>query len=50
MPAIEEEDTLDEALRQYQIDIAKATISRRRFMTGAAIAHTPSTNSANVRA
>jgi spermidine/putrescine transport system substrate-binding protein len=29
---------VDEAVRQYQIDIAKATISRRRFMTGAAIA------------
>jgi spermidine/putrescine transport system substrate-binding protein len=29
---------MDEALRQYQIDIARAHISRRRFMTGAAIA------------
>jgi spermidine/putrescine transport system substrate-binding protein len=29
---------MDEALRQYQLDIAKATISRRRFMTGAAMA------------
>ena len=33
-----EEDTLDEALRQYQLDIARANISRRRFMTGAALA------------
>lgn len=29
---------MDEALRQYQLDIAKATISRRRFMAGAALA------------
>jgi len=29
---------MDEALRQYQVDIARAQISRRRFMTGAAIA------------
>lgn len=29
---------MDEALRQYQIDIAKAQVSRRRFMTGAALA------------
>jgi spermidine/putrescine transport system substrate-binding protein len=29
---------VDEAVRQYRLDIAKATISRRRFMTGAAIA------------
>jgi spermidine/putrescine transport system substrate-binding protein len=29
---------MDEALRQYQMDIARAHISRRRFMTGAAIA------------
>ena len=29
---------MDEALRQYQIDIARATITRRRFMTGAALA------------
>jgi spermidine/putrescine transport system substrate-binding protein len=29
---------VDEAVRQYQMDIAKAHISRRRFMTGAAIA------------
>ncbi len=31
---------MDEALRQYQLDIARATISRRRFMTGAALAGT----------
>ncbi len=29
---------MDEALRQYQLDIARAAISRRRFMTGAALA------------
>jgi spermidine/putrescine transport system substrate-binding protein len=29
---------VDEALRQYQLDIARANISRRRFMTGAALA------------
>ena len=29
---------MDEALRQYQLDIARANISRRRFMTGAALA------------
>ena len=29
---------MDEALRQYQLDIARAQISRRRFMTGAALA------------
>jgi spermidine/putrescine transport system substrate-binding protein len=29
---------VDEALRQYQIAIARANISRRRFMTGAALA------------
>jgi spermidine/putrescine transport system substrate-binding protein len=29
---------VDEAIRQYQADIAKAQISRRRFMTGAALA------------
>jgi len=29
---------MDEALRQYKLDIARAQISRRRFMTGAAIA------------
>ncbi len=29
---------MDEALRQYQIAIARANISRRRFMTGAALA------------
>ena len=29
---------MDEALRQYQLDIAKAHLSRRRFMTGAALA------------
>lgn len=29
---------MDEALRQYQADIARAQISRRRFMTGAALA------------
>jgi spermidine/putrescine transport system substrate-binding protein len=29
---------MDEAVRQYKLDIAKAAISRRRFMTGAAIA------------
>ena len=33
-----EEDTLDESLRQYQLGIARAHISRRRFMTGAALA------------
>src|ERR1700730_13668645 len=32
--------TMDEALRQYQADIARAQISRRRFMTGAALATT----------
>lgn len=38
-PAVElEEETVDEALRQYQIAIARAHISRRRFMTGAALA------------
>jgi spermidine/putrescine transport system substrate-binding protein len=31
---------VDEALRQYQLDIARATISRRRFMAGAALAGT----------
>ena len=35
---MEEDTTVDEALRQYQIDIARAQISRRRFMTGAALA------------
>src|ERR1700704_4732037 len=30
--------TMDDALRQYQADIARAQISRRRFMTGAALA------------
>jgi spermidine/putrescine transport system substrate-binding protein len=29
---------VDEALRQYQLDIARAQISRRRFMAGAALA------------
>ena len=29
---------MDEALRRYQLDIARAQISRRRFMTGAALA------------
>jgi spermidine/putrescine transport system substrate-binding protein len=29
---------MDEALRQYQLDIARARISRRRFMAGAALA------------
>ncbi len=29
---------MDEALRQYQLDIARAQMSRRRFMTGAALA------------
>jgi len=29
---------MDEALRQYQADLARAQISRRRFMTGAALA------------
>ena len=29
---------MDEALRQYTLDIARAQISRRRFMTGAALA------------
>jgi spermidine/putrescine transport system substrate-binding protein len=29
---------VDEALRQYRLDIARARISRRRFMTGAALA------------
>jgi spermidine/putrescine transport system substrate-binding protein len=29
---------MDEALRQYQVDLARATISRRRFMAGAAMA------------
>ena len=29
---------MDEALRQYQLDIARAQISRRRFMAGAALA------------
>jgi spermidine/putrescine transport system substrate-binding protein len=33
-----EEDVMDEALRQYQLDMARAQISRRRFMTGAALA------------
>src|SRR4029077_2000644 len=31
-------ETMDEALRQYQADIARAQITRRRFMTGAALA------------
>ncbi|HEY5630018.1 MAG TPA: spermidine/putrescine ABC transporter substrate-binding protein [Candidatus Limnocylindrales bacterium] len=31
---------MDEALRQYQLDMARATISRRRFMAGAALAGT----------
>jgi len=29
---------VDEALRQYQLDLARATITRRRFMAGAAMA------------
>lgn len=29
---------MDDALRRYQLDIARATITRRRFMTGAALA------------
>ena len=29
---------MDEAVRQYQLDIARANISRRRFMTGAVLA------------
>ena len=32
-----EETAVDEALRQYQQDMARAVISRRRFMTGAAL-------------
>jgi len=31
---------MDEAVRQYQLDIARAQFSRRRFMTGAALAAT----------
>jgi spermidine/putrescine transport system substrate-binding protein len=33
-----EESVMDEALRQYQLDIARANMTRRRFMTGAALA------------
>src|SRR3954454_21602891 len=29
---------MDEALKKYQLDLARAQISRRRFMTGAAMA------------
>lgn len=31
---------MDEALRQYQVDLARARLSRRRFLTGAALAGT----------
>src|SRR3954454_204847 len=38
-PTLEEELThMDESLRQYQQDLLRAQISRRRFMTGAAMA------------